>query len=132
VSDSEDRRDAPRAPIELKVEYERLNAFFADYTKNICRGGTFVRTNRPLDIGTEFIFKLGVPTLEEPLVLTGAVQWVLWEGEATGEQEPGMGIRFVFQDDSERERVEATVQGLMEREFGELVTGKLLARRSAS
>jgi type IV pilus assembly protein PilZ len=132
VSDLEDRRDAPRAPIELKVEYERLNAFFADYTKNICRGGTFVRTNRPLDIGTEFIFKLGVPTLEEPLVLTGAVQWVLWEGEATGEQEPGMGIRFVFQDDSERERVEATVQGLMEREFGELVTGKLLARRSAS
>jgi type IV pilus assembly protein PilZ len=132
VSDLEDRRDAPRAPIELKVEYERVNAFFADYTKNICRGGTFVRTNRPLDIGTEFIFKLGVPTLEEPLVLTGAVQWVLWEGEATGEQEPGMGIRFVFQDDSERERVEATVQGLMEREFGELVTGKLLARRSAS
>lgn len=132
MSDLEDRRDAPRAPIELKVEYERLNAFFADYTKNICRGGTFVRTNRPLDIGTEFIFKLGVPTLEEPLVLTGAVQWVLWEGEATGEQEPGMGIRFVFQDDSERERVEATVQGLMEREFGELVTGKLLARRSAS
>jgi type IV pilus assembly protein PilZ len=132
VSDIEDRRDVPRAPIELKVEYERLNAFFADYTKNICRGGTFVRTNRPLDIGTEFIFKLGVPTLAEPLVLTGAVQWVLWEGEATGEQEPGMGIRFVFQDDSERERVEATVQGLMEREFGELVTQKLLARRSAS
>jgi len=132
VSDIEDRREVPRAPIELKVEYERLNAFFADYTKNICRGGTFVRTNRPLDIGTEFVFKLGVPTLAEPLVLTGAVQWVLWEGDATNDQEPGMGIRFVFQDDSERLRVEETVQGLMEREFGQALTEKLLARRSVS
>lgn len=130
MSDFEDRREATRAPIELKVDYERLNAFFADYTKNICRGGTFVRTNRPLDIGTEFIFKLGVPTLPGPLVLTGMVQWVLWEGEATGGQEPGMGIRFVFRDDSERLYVEHTVQGLMEREFGTGLTEKLLARRT--
>jgi type IV pilus assembly protein PilZ len=30
-----------------------MNAFFADYTKNISRGGTFIRTDKPLDIGTE-------------------------------------------------------------------------------
>ena len=31
--------------IELTVEYKRMNAFFADYTKNISRGGTFIRTD---------------------------------------------------------------------------------------
>src|SRR5690348_1888069 len=41
-SDSE-RRDGPRVPIELKVEYKKLNSFFADYTKNISKGGTFIK-----------------------------------------------------------------------------------------
>ena len=50
-----------RRPIELKVEYKRLNTFFADYTKNISRGGTFIKTARPLPIGTEFLFKLFIP-----------------------------------------------------------------------
>ena len=37
-----ERRAEVRRPIELKVEYKRLNTFFADYTKNISRGGTFI------------------------------------------------------------------------------------------
>jgi hypothetical protein len=49
-----DRRREQRAPIELKVEYKRLNTFFYDYTKNISKGGTFIKTDKPLDIGTVF------------------------------------------------------------------------------
>ena len=58
-------------PIELTVEYKRLNAFFADYTKNIGRGGTFIRTEKALPIGTEFTFKLVIPTLPEPIRIRG-------------------------------------------------------------
>ena len=58
---SEDKRQTDRVPIELKVEYKRLNTFFSDYTKNISKGGTFIKTKRPLDIGTEFVFQLHVP-----------------------------------------------------------------------
>ena len=47
-----------RAPIELKVDYKKLNTFIADYTKNISKGGTFIKTDRPLKVGTEFVFKL--------------------------------------------------------------------------
>ena len=43
------------------VDYKRLNTFFADYTKNISKGGTFIRTSKPLDVGTEFVFVLTVP-----------------------------------------------------------------------
>jgi type IV pilus assembly protein PilZ len=73
--DDEDRRYAFRAPIELKVEYKRLNTFFADYTKNISRGGTFIGTDKPLPIGTEFVFALGVPNMVEPVRLRGKVIW---------------------------------------------------------
>ena len=96
----DDRRYEPRAPIELRVEYKRLNSFFADYTKNIGRGGTFIATERPLEIGTDFVFKLGVPGLPEPLVLNGKVQWVLLPEQAGEGREPGMGIGFVFESEA--------------------------------
>ena len=76
-----ERRDHARAPIELKVEYKKLNTFFADYTKNICKGGTFIKTKKPLDVGTEFVFKLLVPRLGDPLALRGQVKWIVREGE---------------------------------------------------
>ena len=72
-----DRRAEARRPIELKVEYKRLNTFFADYTKNISRGGTFIKTSRPLPVGTEFLFKLFVPGRADPLTIHGEVQRII-------------------------------------------------------
>lgn len=129
MSATDERRNEARTPIELKVEYKRLNSFFADYTKNISRGGTFIRTDRPLDIGTDFVFRLGVPTLPEPLVLTGKVQWVITPEQATDEQEPGMGIGFVFASEAERQRVEGAVEKLMIESLGAVLHRKLLGHR---
>ena len=129
VQDRDDRRDGPRTPIELKVEYKRLNSFFADYTKNISRGGTFIRTERPLDIGTDFVFKLGIPTLTDPLILAGKVQWVITPEQATSEQEPGMGIGFIFDSEAERERIQGTIENLMVAHLGRVLYDKLLGQR---
>src|SRR5438270_7654362 len=87
-----DRRAAPRGPIRLRVDYERMNAFFADYTKNISKGGTFIKTARPLPVGTRFLFALAVPALSEPVPLDGEVTWVLKPEEAAGRQDPGLGV----------------------------------------
>src|SRR5512134_1180754 len=106
----DDRRREARAPIELKVEYKRLNTFFADYTKNISKGGTFIKTRKPLDVGTEFVFKLFVPSLPAPLELRGQVKWVIQEHAVEDGQSPGMGIRFVYESDDERARIEDTVE----------------------
>jgi type IV pilus assembly protein PilZ len=128
-----DRREHFRAPIELKVEYKKLNTFFADYTKNICKGGTFIKTKKPLDIGTEFLFKLSVPNLIEPLALRGQVKWVMREGEPPPEgvpadHEPGMGIRFIYETDDQREAVEKTVEKLMVDSLGPLLYTKLMGK----
>src|SRR5829696_3588437 len=93
------RAASPRAPIELKVEYKKLNTFFADYTRNICKDDTFIKTRKPLDEGTEFVFKLIVPRLEQPIAILGKVEWVVREGEAAAE--PGMGIRFLYASEDE-------------------------------
>jgi type IV pilus assembly protein PilZ len=116
-----------RAPITLRVEYKRVNTFFADYTRNISRGGTFIRTTRPLEIGTEFMFVLALPEAVQ-LELKGIVKWVVPESEATDEKPAGMGIQFVFADDAQRLAVEAVVEGMMNDALGPLLAGKLLRK----
>lgn len=125
----DNRRNEERVPIELRVEYKRLNSFFADYTRNISRGGTFIRTDRPLDIGTEFIFRLQIPNLVEPLRLQGRVQWVVQPDAATAEQPAGMGIGFVYRDEAERQLVEGSVAKLMVDSLGPTLYDKLIGHR---
>ena len=128
----DNRRQEPRAPIELKVEYKRLNTFFQDYTKNISRGGTFIKTRKPLPVGTEFIFKLVLPVLDQPLELHGEVRWVVREGEAPPPgiaegHEEGMGIRFIYDDDGQRLAVSRKVEKLMVDSLGPLLYSRLMA-----
>jgi type IV pilus assembly protein PilZ len=119
----EEQRAQQRSAIELKVEYQRMNTFFYDYTKNISRGGTFVGTDQPLEVGTRFVFKLLVPALTEPLELTGEVRWTRQAGEAGGD--PGMGIQFIFANESERVVVNQVVERLMVDSLGRLIYTRL-------
>lgn len=154
----DERRGEDRAPITLRVDYKRLNTFFADYTKNISKGGTFIRTTRPLAIGTEFMFVLTVPATPATkeastdergaarggksaanpegssppeavqLELKGVVKWVVSEGDATADQPPGMGIQFLFANEGERKQVEDLVAGMMRSTLGRMLAAKLLGR----
>lgn len=116
-----EHREHPRAPIELKVDYRRLNSFFADYTRNISKGGTFIKTRKALPVGTRFLFRLSVPGREEPFVLSGEVVHAYPQGG-----ESGMGIRFVWTSDEERSRFERLVEQLMTESLGPLVAQNLL------
>jgi len=131
VHDNSDNRTHPRTPIELKVEYKKMNTFFADYTKNISKGGTFIKTDRPLPVGTEFLFKLTLPKREHPFELKGTV---IWTNQPAEMQKPeveqmGMGIRFIFADESEREGFEFEVEQMMVSSLGPDLYEKLIQRK---
>lgn len=118
-----ERRVEARRPIELKVEYKRLNTFFADYTKNISRGGTFIKTSRPLPIGTEFLFKLFVPGRGEPLTIHGEVQRII---DASADEEAGMAIRFVYREGDPQAEIARVVEGMMTESFGPRIYARLM------
>jgi type IV pilus assembly protein PilZ len=124
-----ERRRGERTAIELNVEYKRLNTFFADYTRNISKGGTFIRTERPLDCDTEFVFALTIRGLEEPLRLRGRVKWIVKPSDATADSPAGMGIEFQYKDDAERRATEEIVEQLMADELGESLSQKLLGKK---
>ena len=107
--------------MQLQVAYEGLNAFFADYTRNISKGGTFIPSRRSLPLGTVFRFRLVVPGRASPFELEGVVIRNGSEGE-----EPGIGIRFRWSDDARRQQFEAAVEAMMTASFGPVVTRQLL------
>jgi len=127
IDDPAERRSDTRRPIELKVEYKRLNTFFADYTKNISRGGTFIKTRRPLPVGTEFLFKLFVPGRDGPLTIHGEVQRIVTgpDADQAGE-EHGMAIKFVYREGHSQLEIARTVEGMMTDSLGTRLYARLM------
>jgi type IV pilus assembly protein PilZ len=123
-----ERRSSPRHPITLRVDYKRMNTFFADYAKNISKGGTFIRTSKPLDVGTELVFVLAIPGQTDQFPLRGEVAWKVDSDGTTDEHAAGMGIRFRFDDEAEKKKLEDFVEELMNDALGKRVTSKLLGK----
>lgn len=128
----QERRDGGRAALALPVEYERLNAFLSDYTHNISRGGTFIRTEKPLPVGTVLSFTIRAPQLGEVLLLRGVVRWVVDASRAEGGRPPGMGIAFVFDSPAEKEAVQTRLDSLMVGALGRDAFEKLMGRPAAT
>jgi type IV pilus assembly protein PilZ len=127
--DPEDLRSSYRAPLRLRVDYERMNSFFADYTKNISKGGTFIKTPRPLPLGTRCQFAFTLPALSDPLQLEGEVTRVVTPEEAQARNEdPGMGVKFVFRDAAAQREFEELVERMMEESLGPDAARALLSR----
>ncbi|MBS2020028.1 MAG: TIGR02266 family protein [Deltaproteobacteria bacterium] len=130
--DESDRRTQGRGEAALRVDYKRLNTFIADYTKNISKGGTFVRTTNALPVGAEIDFVLALPSPDgqEPveLQLRGVVKWIVSASEATAEKPEGMGIQFLFANDDQRRAIEKTVEDIMAAALGPRLADKLLRK----
>ena len=122
-----ERRETGRAGLQLPIEYDRLNAFLSDYTHNISRGGTFIRTDRPLEIGTALSFRIHAPQLGE-LLLRGVVRWAVDAGDAGDDRPAGMGIAFLYGSAAERLEVELRLDRLMVNTLGREAYEVLMGR----
>jgi len=123
------QRRAPRVPIEVRVEYKRINAFISDFTRDISSGGLFIRTSEPLAVGTEAMFTLAIPRMERPVTLKGRVQRVIPSDDAA---EMGMGIELIFDDEAERSALKRVVDTLMIEHLGDALYRRLVEAQRAT
>src|SRR5688572_25461880 len=105
--DSGDRRD-PRLPISLRVQYRTQGAFLVAYSVNLSKGGIFLETQRPLEIGARVSLAFQVPGLGA-LEVEGIVAWVR-VGSADGLPD-GMGVQFEALDEKHGGRIDEMVRG---------------------
>jgi uncharacterized protein (TIGR02266 family) len=83
-----------RAQEPLSMTYKDKESFVDAYTENLGEGGLFIRTENPLEHGEQFLLKLQLPGLSEPMPIKCEVAWTRKQGEDT-EYPNGMGVKFI-------------------------------------
>ncbi len=126
------RRTEDRVPMSIRVRYPRRNAFFFEYTRNISHGGMFIATQQPFAIGTRFRFDLEVPGEDRLISLMGEVRWTVEPRQIEGmsasapDVDAGMGIQFLFDEDSDRDAFDGRVRKMVEEAFGPKISQEIL------
>lgn len=87
----------------LSLTYKDDQAFINAYASNISTGGLFIKTEKPLRLGDQFLLRLQLPALPEPLKVSCEVAWVKGATEATAKEPAGMGIKFIEMSKGDRE-----------------------------
>jgi molecular chaperone DnaK len=112
VAGPHDKRRGDRLPIGLRVRlsYGSVDEFAEKFAVNISRGGVFIRTRDPKEIGTSLRLELLLATGEVALRAEGVVRWVQAEDPAARPPKaPGMGVQFARLDEASRSLVERMV-----------------------
>ena len=95
-----DERKGRRHPISLKVTYRSFDRFFTEYTANISRGGMFIHTKTPHEVGSTINLLLYVSGLDEPIRITGEV--VHRDYFSQKKEDTGIGVKFISIDERSR------------------------------
>jgi type IV pilus assembly protein PilZ len=104
------RRRSNRFEVTWQVDCETEDTFLYAYITNISEMGIFVKTEKPLAVGTELVLRFAPPSTEKTFVLRGVVQWLNPVRPLGENLNPGMGIRFLSLKPDDRERIVEAVR----------------------
>lgn len=100
VGEFPQRRQYPRFPLVLRVDYpDRANPL-GEWTENVSAGGVFVRTEQTFDVGENVEIAISFPGLLDPIRVVGRIAWVRESGPI---QPGGIGVEVV--NDGARRRL---------------------------
>ncbi len=105
------RRTAPRATVELGVDYIHADTTGTGKTLNLSQDGMFVVTASPPEVGTHLIIHFALPD-SEPLEGTGQVVWIR-RPDADHPYPPGMAVQFLKLPPEARPAIAAFVAELL-------------------
>jgi uncharacterized protein (TIGR02266 family) len=104
-------RERRRLPLRLPVTYGAASGGFKTFTRDINEEGVFVVSEMPLPEDSEIRLRLVLPGRPDELALAGVVSHTV---VVEDEDVPGMGIRFHFASDAERQQFSALIDRLEE------------------
>ncbi len=106
----QDRAERVTVNLRIKLKYADRDTFEARFAKNISNTGIFVRTKKPVPMGTKVRFEYRLADGTAVLRGTGTVCWIRETDADTSESPAGMGIAFDEIDHSSRGLVEHIVE----------------------
>lgn len=107
-----DTRKDKRAPVSLKVRFKSatVDEFIEHYSKDVSRGGIYIKSSQPLPVGTLLKFQFQLKDESALIRGVGRVVWTRAEEDAAEEQPAGMGIKFIKMDNESRAVVERIIE----------------------
>ena len=113
------RRASLRVPSRLKVSFESVGTFHSSMLTNVSKGGVFVHTDTPLEVGDPVTLRISIEEDATTLEIPGRVvsQNV---GPTLGTWEKGMGVVFGEMAPKLREQVDALYERAVEAHAREL------------
>jgi len=103
------RRTAPRASVELGVDYIHADTTGTGKTLNLSQDGMFIVTANPPEVGTHLIIHFALPE-SEPLEGAAQVVWIR-RPEAEHPYPPGMAVQFLKLPSEAQPAIAAFVAG---------------------
>ena len=89
----QDRRTSPRLDVILKVRFERKKDFQEALIHNISQMGVYLATDRPFDVGYQFLIEIDLPN--DMGQIKGKCE-VVWVNQVEAKDYPkGMGLQLV-------------------------------------
>ena len=106
------RRQDERVDTIVRVEFHDE---FWGFTKNLSKGGAFILTPDPMELGDEFVLKLHIPDGGEPIEVACKVVWTNKYGKETQDLRRGMGVKFLNLQPEVRTRIEEYLEAYKNR-----------------
>ena len=105
-----ERREDPRAEVNIEVRYRTAQEFLSAYSRNISGGGIFVRTAKPLPLNHGVHLRFTLPGISQRFEVDGIVVWSN-PGVSRSSLPTGMGIKLVNLDPGSRQLIAEFVKG---------------------
>lgn len=97
----QERREEPRAEVEIEVHYRTTQEFLSAYARNISGGGIFVRSAQPLPLNHAVRLRFTLPGISHRFDVSGIVVWSN-PGSGRSSLPSGMGIKLLDLDPQSR------------------------------
>ena len=105
-----DRRTSPRLDVILKVRFESKEDFQEALIHNISQMGVYLATDRPFDVGYQFLIEIDLPNHKGQV--KGKCE-VVWVNQVEAKDYPkGMGVQFIELKSKHKEHLEEYLKEL--------------------
>lgn len=103
-------RRSKRIPRSFQLTFKDQQSLKKSYTGNICDEGLLIKTASPLAKGERFPLQLELPGDPDPVQIGCEVVWSRAETDDPVRRPTGMGVKFVQLSDSDRMRMQKSLE----------------------
>ncbi|MDB4965956.1 MAG: hypothetical protein JWN44_1645 [Myxococcales bacterium] len=100
-----ERRQGSRVPVQIWVEESTDRELYFQRSANLSAGGIYLENTIPHPVGTRVTLRFNLPGDDQKLEIKAEVV-----GAIAGEEELGMGLKFLDLADGESERIRRYVE----------------------